>query len=92
MPPALANRPGLLKHQEIYHEAFLLLSSGRQNTDHVINPITFTDVMLYCDCIYVFDGYERLRYWAMINSCDTSFIEAMLQKRASKVTNKPKQK
>lgn len=81
MPPALANRPVLSPHNEIYYEAFMLLSSGRQNTDHVINPITFTDVMLYCDCIGVYEGEERLRYWQMVNAADQGFTVALIDRR-----------
>jgi hypothetical protein len=81
MPPALENRPVLSLENAVYNEAFNILSAGRQNTDHVINPITFTDVMGYCDCIQEFNGAERLRYWAMISSCDAAFIEVVLNKR-----------
>jgi len=90
MPPVLANRPELSVENYVYNEAFNILSSGRQNTDHVINPITFSDVMSYCDCIYEFTGSERLRYWRMISSADTAFIEEVLNKRnASAKVAKP---
>jgi hypothetical protein len=81
MPPALENRPDLSIENVVYNEAFNVLSGGRQNTDHVVNPITFTDVMNYCDCIEEFDGMERLRYWRMISACDNSFIDSVLKSR-----------
>lgn len=83
MPPVLESRPELYVHNNVYNEAFNILSSGRQNTDHVINPITFSDVMSYCDCIMEFDGYERLRYWKMISSADSAFITEVLNQRKS---------
>jgi hypothetical protein len=82
MPPALVNRPFLEIENVVYNEAFNILSSGRQNTDHVINPITFSEVMQYCDCIGEFDGEERLRYWAMICACDSAFISSALEQRS----------
>jgi len=81
MPAALENRPDLDIENAVYNDAFSILSSGRQNTDHVINPIAFTDVMTYCDCIGEFDGDERLRYWKMISVCDSAFIESTLATR-----------
>ena len=59
MPPALRDRPTLYAHNEIYYRAFYTLSAGRQNTDHVINPIQFSDVMAYCDCLEEYVGTER---------------------------------
>jgi hypothetical protein len=81
--PALANRPEISVQNQIYHEAFMVLSSGRQNTDHVLNPIAFGDVMAYCDNIGEFAGYERLRYWAMVNVCDVAWISATVDKRVA---------
>ncbi len=78
--PALANRPVLSPQNVIYKEAFDILSPGRQNTDKVLNPISFISVMGYCDNIGEFDGYERLRYWYMVSACDLGFIPAMLQR------------
>ena len=80
--PAMAKRPSLSNQNEIYNDAFNLLSSGRQNTDHVINPILFSDVMTYCDCIGELDGEERLRYWRMVNACDIAFVTATVEQRA----------
>jgi hypothetical protein len=90
MPPALASRPTLEICNQIYNEAFNTLSGGRQNSDHVINPITFSDVMQYCDCIQEFDGEERLRYWAMISACDSAFINSALEERARTAKLKPR--
>ena len=79
--PVLLNRPEMSVQNGIYHECFMILSSSRQNTDHVLNPIAFSDVMEYCNCIEEFDGYERLRYWSMVNTCDVSWIGATVEKR-----------
>lgn len=95
VPPALRDRPELLIQNQIYHEAFMVLSSSRQNTDHVLNPISFSDVMAYCDNVEEFDGYERLRYWRMVNSCDVAWIAAAVQTRmaeARKEAAKARQK
>ena len=92
VPPALLNRPTLSIENQVYNEAFNALSGGRQNTDHVINPITFSDVMHYCDCIQEFDGEERLRYWTMVSACDSMFITKALEQRASAIKNAPKPK
>ncbi len=79
--PALAARPILAERNLIYHEAFSILSSGRQNSSGVINPITFSDVMAYCDCVGEGLPRERLRYWKMVNACDTAWIKGVLESR-----------
>ena len=81
-PAALENQPKLSLQNQVYFETFWILSKGRQNTDHVLNPISFSEVMLYCDCIEEFDGFERLRYWEMVSACDAAFLTATLEQRA----------
>lgn len=88
MPPTLLNRPTLSPWNEVYMEGFYCLSSGRQNSQGVINPITFSEAMQYCDCIDEYDGYHRLRYWKMIHACDEAFISAMQARIASKMKTK----
>lgn len=85
MPPALQNRPALYEENDIYSEAFNLLSAGRQNTDHIINPIKFSEVMEYCDCVGEYCGEERLLYWRMVSAADHAFIESAIKQRASKL-------
>ena len=91
MPKALENAPTILPQNELYLEAFYNLSLGRQNTDNTVNPISFSDVMLYCDCKGIESGYERMRYWRFVTNADQEYISHMLEKREAqinKVANK----
>jgi hypothetical protein len=83
-PSALLDKPELYPQNMVYNRAFNILASGRQNTDNVINPITFSDVMSYCDCIEEFEGYERLRYWEMVNACDVAWMAKVLEMSSTK--------
>jgi len=80
MPPALQSRPSLDESNYLYYEIFTTLSEARGKfslpTGQVhLNPIQFSEVILYCSELGIITEDDRFTYWRVIHAVDMAYLD-----------------
>lgn len=81
-PKALLSRPEIYPDLALFYEAFWELSRKRSSGGFGPNPITYTEMIAYCELHYIEETATFARY---ISACDEILLDHVERKNAQKV-------